>query len=343
MKLITSLVSIFLIIGSCHCSKDTSVVKITGNHLWLNGQDYFIKGICYHPVQKGQTKRSFENLDRDLSLMREANINTVRVYSPIDDIEVLNRFNDAGIKLIIGFGYNQEGVFDILSGTFINYINKYKNHPAILIWELGNEYNYHPEWFDGDIQNWYRTLSEAADLIHNTDLNHPVSTAHGEIPDSIARANIKHIDIWGLNIYRWDKPETVIGEWQRLSNVPFYYSEVGADSYMKIAKNGFKQGENQDAQAQANAKIIEAILNNHSKVAGLTLFSFVDGWWKAGNPEQQDVGGWAPNSSGVPYDGTPNEEYWGIVDINRNKKKTFDVLKRKFNLGFDSHEIIKNK
>jgi hypothetical protein len=36
-------------------------------------------------------------------------------------------------------------------------------------------------------------------------------------------------------------------------------------------------------------------------------------------------------SSGVPYDGTANEEFWGIVDIDRNKKLTFDVVKDKFN------------
>ena len=45
------------------------------------------------------------------------------------------------------------------------------------------------------------------------------------------------------------------------------------------------------------------------------MFSFTDGWWKAGNNNKQDTGGQAPNSSGVPYDGAPNEEYWGMVDI----------------------------
>jgi hypothetical protein len=29
----------------------------------------------------------------------------------------------------------------------------------------------------------------------------------------------------------------------------------------------------------------------------------------------------------VPYDGAPNEEWWGIVDIDRNKKLTYDVVK----------------
>jgi len=56
------------------------------------------------------------------------------------------------------------------------------------------------------------------------------------------------------------------------------------------------------------------------------LFSFTDGWWKAGNPDKQDIGGWAPKSSGVPYDGAPNEEYWGIVDIDRQPKKGWEVV-----------------
>lgn len=331
MKISVVLLSFLLLVASTKCTTDTSVVKVSGNHLTVNGENYFIKGVCYHPVQKGQTHRSFNRIDQDLDLMKQAGVNTVRVYSPIVEREVLDRIHDAGIKVIMGFGYNQDGHFDILSGSFTDYIERYKNHPAILMWELGNEYNYHPEWFNGDIRNWYDALNESIRKIHEVDSYHPVSTAHGEIPDSLARAVIKDIDIWGLNIYRWDQPETVIEEWKTLSEVPFYYSEVGSDSYMKIAKGGFDEGENQEAQAQANGKIVEAIFHYSSDVAGLTIFSFADGWWKAGNPNQQDVGGWAPNSSGVPYDGTPNEEYWGLVDIDRKKKATFDVIKQKFN------------
>jgi hypothetical protein len=33
----------------------------------------------------------------------------------------------------------------------------------------------------------------------------------------------------------------------------------------------------------------------------------------------------------VPYDGTANEEFFGIVDIDRNKKKSYEVVKTIFN------------
>ena len=113
-----------------------------------------------------------------------------------------------------------------------------------------------------------------------------------------------------------------------MSKKPLYLSEAGADSYMTISKDRFEQGNNQDAQAAATKNILQAIFNSKESTLGVTLFSFTDGWWKAGENDVQNPGGWAPNSSGVPYDGIPNEEYWGIVDLGRNKKKAFDVVKQ---------------
>ncbi len=306
-------------------------VKISGRQIMVDGSPYLIKGICYHPVPKGSDKRNFSNLTQDLALMAEAGINTIRVYAPIDNKEVLDEIHSAGIKLIVGFGYNQDGNFDILSGSFVDYINKYKDHEAVLMWELGNEYNYHPEWFDGELKNWYAALDKAAQIIHKNDPSHPVTTAHGELPDSLALSLSPSIDVWGMNVYRWDEPGEIYNQWKALSTKPMYLSEAGGDSYMTITKQGYEKGYNEKAQAGANAKILESVFNNTEVCSGVTLFSFTDGWWKAGNNEVQDIGGWAPNSSGVPYDGSPNEEFWGIVDIDRNKKETYEIVKAKYN------------
>ena len=305
-------------------------VTVDGRKIVVNGAAYYIKGICYHPVPKGSTTRSFENIKQDLALMQEAGINTLRVYAPIDDTAVLDQIHQAGIKVIMGFGYDQNGKFDIRSGTVLDYVKKYKNHPAILLWELGNEYNYHPEWFAGDIANWYAALNSTAEDIHKIDDRHPVSSAHGELPTAEVLAINPNVDLWGMNVYRWDVPGPIFEQWAQLSEQPMYLAEAGADSYMKITKAGFEAGKNEKAQATANAKIIDAVFDNKHIGSGVLIFSFTDGWWKAGNPDSQDVGGWAPNSSGVPYDGAPNEEFWGIVDIDRKKKESFYILKDKF-------------
>ena len=312
------------------CQTKSQVVHVSGRQIFVNDSLYTIKGICYNPVEKGSRTRSFSNLEEDLALMQEAGINTIRVYLPITDVQVLDQIHAAGIKVILGIGYNQGGNYDILSGTFIDYVNTYKDHKAILFWELGNEYNYHPEWFEGEINNWYAALNQAVELIHENDPAHPVATAHGELPDKQVLSKCSNVDIWGLNVYRWDNPEGIFTSWDKLSSKPMYLSEAGADSYMAIAQKGYEQGPNEKAQADATVKILDDIFSYRTICSGVTLFAFSDEWWKAGNPYVQDPGGWAPNSSGIPYDGSPNEEYWGIVDIHRNKKMVFDVVKAKY-------------
>ena len=309
-------------------------VKIENNTMVVNGESFYMKGICYHPVKIGKTKRSFDNLDEDIILMKEAGINTIRVYEPIDDINVLDKLADAGIKVVISFGYNQKGKFDIVSGTFINYVRKYKNHEAILMWELGNEYNYNPQWFGGDIKNWYKAMELVSQIIQIEDPDRLVSSAHGDLPSKDALNIASSIQVWGMNVYRWDKPASIFSEWQAISDKPMYFAELGADSYMTKATNKYTKGINEQAQADANEIILNEVLSNYDKNIGSFVFQFTDGLWKAGNPSKQDTGGSAPNSDGTPYDGTANEEYWGIVDINRNKKITFDVIKNAY-VDFD--------
>lgn len=327
LRAIISVVVLAIVLTWCTRNLHQDVVKVSGRHVLVGDKPYLIKGVCYNPVSKGSHQRNFDQLDRDLLLMKEAGINAVRVYSPIDDKAVLDKFAAADIRVITGFGYNQNGYFDILSGSFIDYVEKYKSHPAILFWELGNEYNYHPEWFDGDIINWYTALNDAAAQIHRIDPSHPAATAHGELPDSLALAISPEVDIWGMNVYRWDSPEEIFHQWRAESDKPMYLSEAGADSYMAVSRDGYDEGENQRAQANAVKHILHDVFQNTDVCSGVALFSFADEWWKAGDADTHDTGGHAPGSSGVPYDGAANEEYWGIVTVDGNKKQAFDVVK----------------
>ena len=109
-----------------------------------------------------------------------------------------------------------------------------------------------------------------------------------------------------------------------------YLAEAGADSYMVVDSGRYTQGNNENAQADAVKNILNDIFLNRSVCSGVALYTFSDEWWKAGNPDKHDVGGWAPFSTGVPYDGAPNEEYWGIVKIDRTKKKAFDIVKEMY-------------
>ena len=98
--------AIALVVFSCKSQTNLDVVSISERNILVNENPYLIKGICYHPVPIGSDLRSFETIDKDLALMVEAGINTIRVYEPIDDMNVLDKIDAAGIKVIIGFGYN---------------------------------------------------------------------------------------------------------------------------------------------------------------------------------------------------------------------------------------------
>ncbi|MDG2109905.1 MAG: hypothetical protein P8J76_02565, partial [Schleiferiaceae bacterium] len=243
MSRILTVVIALSIITAC-TRKQSLVVE---NNTSRDSSSYF-KAICYHPVPAGDTLVSWETLDGDLALMKEAGITTIRVYVPIADEAILDKIAAADMRVITSFGYNQDSVFDILSGSFIDYVTQFKEHPAIFLWELGNEYNYHPEWFGDDLNNWYDALEQAVDAIHAIDTLHPVTTAHGEIPDSLALYKGRNLDMWGFNVYRWDVPGSFFADWAKSSDKPFYFSEVGSDSYMTAATDSFAQGENQKAQ-----------------------------------------------------------------------------------------------
>ncbi|MBG0860861.1 MAG: T9SS type A sorting domain-containing protein [Bacteroidales bacterium] len=322
--------SILFVLAFTNCMISQPAISIQGRNILVNGTNYYIRGVCYNPVAIGDDRfdpLDFSYINQDTQLMAQAEINTVRTYVPILDDNVLDKFANAGIKVIIGFP-NYDDTFrypDINSGNYLNYINAHKNHEAILMWELGNEYNYHPEWFNNDIKNWYTILNNAAAAIHNADPNHPVSTAHGEVPASDVIAACPNVDVWGMNVYRWDDPSAAITEFALRSSKPCYLSESGADRF-----NNTEGHENQQQQADADIAIWNRTKINLDKCSGITFFSFVDEWWKSGNVGIHDASGF---SMSVPYDNFANEEWWGIVDINRNVTLAYNTLKVAFS-GF---------
>ena len=286
---------------------NSQTVYVEERKIYVNSQEYRINGICYARGE-GNGENSGYSFNDDIPLLVEANINTIRTYAAITNIAELNAFANAGIKVIMMLNEN----------SYTWYVNQFKDHPAILMWEFGNEFNYHPEWFGNNIQNWYNILEDRASTVKSLDPNHPVSTGHGEVPDVQALNSCPSIDVWGMNVYRWLSPDSAINELAELTDKAMYISEAGADSF-----NSNSNAENQVEQAQAIEIILNAIIDKSDLCIGTTLFEFCDEWWKAGNPNQQDSGGF-PNA--IPYDNFSNEEYWGIVTRDRVPKLSYYVV-----------------
>ncbi|MBU0469806.1 MAG: hypothetical protein KJ736_12195 [Candidatus Omnitrophica bacterium] len=293
-----------------------------------------VRGVTFSVVANGQDRQAGFDWDaaiKHIPAMKAVGITTIRTYVPVTSVKFLDALEANGMKVIVGIPYNDDrfvaNKYDIKSGSYRAYINKFKGHKAILMWEFGNEYNYHPEWFGGDINKWYTALEVAAKWTQANDTTRQVATAHGEVPTADVLRKVPSVDVWGVNVYRNAHPEAVLREFKALlaandirDDLKLYISETGTDAF-----NNNTNREDQDMQAEAIATLWNNIYAEAKKPAykdmfmGVTFMTWQDELFKAGNPNAHDTKGSALSILG---DGISNEEWYGI-----GNRKASDVLK----------------
>ena len=311
---------------------ESTTVTINGRQFLVNDELFTIQGVCWNPVPKGAQHpqgldfAGFAELDSNL--MKEAGINVVRTYEPITDLEVLDTLYQNGIYVInTVFPYGLNSV-----ESAVAHVNATKDHPAIIMWAIGNEWNYNGIYANLSFTDSVTKLNEVAAAIKVASPDIPITTIYGGVPSKQTIDAMPDVDIWGLNIYAGLFFGTVFNDWPSLSTKPMYMAEYGADAF-----NANTGAVDLDAQELATRNLTQAILNNNAAddpdnvAIGGTIFEWADEWWKdgSGNPFIQDTGGIAPG--GGPYpDETFNEEFWGIVDIDRNPRPAYYVLQELF-------------
>ena len=289
-------------------------------------------GVCWNPVGAGGVHP--EALDYagfagiDIPLLAELGVNVVRTYEPLLDRQVLDQLFAVGIR-VINSVYPWGGVEPAVVTERVRAV---ADHPAILMWSLGNEWNYNGLYVDLPHAEALARINEAARLVKAEDSTHPVATIYGELPAAETLASMPDIDVWGINAYRGIGFGDLFERWRGLSDKSMFIAEYGADAY-----NANLTAYDPDSQALATAALAREILEQTrfsgpgARVLGGTIFEWADEWWKdtAGSANVQDVGGIAPG--GGPYpDQVFNEEWWGLVDIQRSPRPAFESLRAVF-------------
>lgn len=303
-------------------------ISIDGRRILIGGEPIHIKGVCWNPVPKGATHP--DGLDFvglapvDIPLMKAAGINAIRTYEPLLDLDVLDQLAAAEIYVI-----NSVFPFGNDPAVVVSRVNATKHHPAILMWAIGNEWNYNGFYADVPFEQAVVNIKQAITLINQNDGAHPVTTIYGELPDSSLLEELKEIDVWGINAYRGLSFDGLIEDFAALSGAPLFLSEFGADAW--DARNGGSY--NPTAQAEATTALVQELIDKSAAlsktgiVVGGTIFEWADEWWKAeGSPSVQDNGGVAPGGGPHP-DATFNEEWWGLVDVDRQPRPAYDALR----------------
>lgn len=176
-----------------------SIVKLRKSgdrfQLTLNGQPYRIKGVGGHT---------------HLAKLAAAGGNSIRTWDPNNLESILNEADEHGLSVCVGFwlghqrhGFNYQDTDAILKqlDDTLAVVEKHKDHPAILLWGVGNEM----EGRGRDPSVWY-AVNHVAREIKRIDNNHPTMTVIAEIgSDGHKIQSVERfcpdIDIIGINAY----------------------------------------------------------------------------------------------------------------------------------------------
>lgn len=191
-----------------------------GYQLTRDGQPYFIRGAgavgAIH-----------------FDLLQQLGGNSIRTWAA-DGLEpVLDEANSKGITVMIGlwvahgrhgFDYsNPKAVAKQLEDMRIR-VRQYRNHPALLLWGVGNEAE-----GNGEDKNFWRALNDIAAMIKQEDPLHPTVTVVAEIGGpkvSMIKRLCPAIDILGVNSYKG--LQTLPERLRKLGwNKPYILTEYG--------------------------------------------------------------------------------------------------------------------
>jgi len=134
--------------------------------------------------------------------------NSIRTWGSKDGQRVLDVAHQHGLTVLMGldvarerhgFDYNDTAVVKKQLDRLREEVLKYRNHPALLAWGIGNELNLRY----GNPKVW-NAVNDIAKMIHELDKNHPVCTVLAGIDKDLVtqlKARCPDIDFLSVNTY----------------------------------------------------------------------------------------------------------------------------------------------
>ena len=285
----------------------------------------------------------------DIPLMQAMHVNTVRlVLDPGTGEEggesgrrLLDALYAAGIRVAMNV---DEGSGNL--ARIERVVPWYRDHPAILMWVLGSEWNKNL-YFGAAVspEDAARLTERAAALVKRLDPNHPVAASLADldlgapgvgIEDTRAWVNriCPSVDLWGLNLYRGRSFGPVFAQWAGISGKPMFIGEFGVDAWHSAGPGEATPGHEDEAtQADWNRALWREIAGQLSVnrpdgvVLGGFLFEWNDEWWKVLPPGSQETGG--IGTPGQP-DRLANEEFFGVVRMDRSLRAAYRSMQDSF-------------
>ncbi len=201
-----------------------------GWQLLRDGKPYFIRGA---------------GGSAGLQKLAAAGANSVRTWGSDDIGDLLDEAHALGLSVTVGiwlgherhgFDYDDQAQVKAQLESARKAVMRYKDHPAVLLWGVGNEM----EGFDsGDNPAIWKAVNDIASMIKELDPAHPTMTITAEIGGGRISSIEKYgtaIDIHGINAYGGSPS---IPERYRAAgaNKPYILTEFGPPGEWEVAKN----------------------------------------------------------------------------------------------------------
>jgi len=328
-----------------------TIVTVSGRKVFVNGKPFTIRGVGYAPTPIGGDPETapphgdyftpdYSTIyNRDLPLLRCIGANTIRLWGwkyNGDHSDFLDAAYNSGIRPIyVIVSYWVDASYDISDPTarqaikaeFTQMVAIHKNHPAVLMWAIGNELN--APWMFGDSDDLFSLIDEMAQAAHmeEGDDYHPVTTPLADIDliNTIANRDpeVPNLDVWSVQVYRGSSFGSLFSDYAAVSEKPLVITEYGIDAYDDENEDEY---ENIGAPYQATyaESLWNEIVANSDVCSGGSIMAYSDEWWKGkhgqtdsnhpscpeADPDFHSACGYA---NGTHPDGYANEEWWGIM------------------------------
>ena len=327
--------------------------SISGRQILVDGAPFTIKGVGYSPVPIGidpETTPPYGDYftsnyspiyERDLPLLRQMGANTIRLWgwnNTADHTDFLNKAYNNGVDpiyVIVTFWMGPSAYPDISSlsartqikANFRAMVAAHKNHPAILMWSIGNELN--ASWMYADrLNDLFSLINEMAAEAHQEEGSgyNPVTTPllDNNLINTIATrdSSMISLDVWGADVYRGQSFGPLFDDYKAVSDKPFVILEYGIDAY-DHQHNDEYENIGLPYQAIYAEALWREIEGNSDVCPGGAIMVYSDEWWKGKystdcvdkNPSYHGLCGYAASSH---PDGYANEEWWGIMRTKDN-------------------------
>jgi hypothetical protein len=316
--------------------KVTTYKDENGWKLKVSDKDHYVKGVVWGYTPRGENytyslwnkpeKHIKAVLDHEFSLMKKANINSIRAFSTIPPKWVTYAYEEYGIMTSINplmgrYGANINGVWTPvtnysdpvtrahLKAEVAEVVKRYKNVAGVLMIALGNESNYGLEWSASfEIENlpegeqhkekarslyslYYEVIKEGKAI----DADRLFSIVNGDLQYiDLIKEYVTNLDVLGVNAYRGISFETPTASlWKDVDkklDLPVLFFEFGADAF-----NSKNFAEDQGAQASFLRGQWQEMYNKsygngqEGNSVGGFVFEWRDEWWKYKQVEFLDI------------------------------------------------------